>query len=155
MRLRACFLAPWAAGMGSPAGSPYHVGVGGSCIWRASRREAPTASQWTICTFRPALHSSLFTLHLALETGSPWPGFLPPAPVLSGLNKGVIIHNVKSFAFILGSSFFNAFDSICLTRSRVTPSMLPTSSNVFSRPSLKPYLSRITCCSRGFNPSII
>ena len=27
---------------------------------RASRREAPTASQWTIRPFRPALHSSLF-----------------------------------------------------------------------------------------------
>ena len=83
IRLRACFFAPWAAGMGSPAGSPYHVDVGGSCIWRASRREAPTASQWTICTFRPALHSSLFTLHLALATGLPWAGSRPPAPVLT------------------------------------------------------------------------
>ncbi|SDX36995.1 hypothetical protein SAMN05216495_1298, partial [Acidaminococcus fermentans] len=54
------FFALWEAGMGFPAGSPYHVGIGGSCIWRASRREAPTASQWTIRPFRPALHSSLF-----------------------------------------------------------------------------------------------
>lgn len=71
------FCPPGKPGTGFPAGSPYHVDVGGSCIWRASRREAPTASQWTICTFRPALHSSLFILH------SPWAGSHSPAPVLS------------------------------------------------------------------------
>ena len=47
-------------GIGSPAGVPCHVGVGGSCIWRTSRREAPTVLQWELrSTSTNALHSAL------------------------------------------------------------------------------------------------
>lgn len=54
-----------AAGTGLPLANPYAVGVKVWYKWRASRREAPTASQGVI-GFPPSplfpLHSSLFPL---------------------------------------------------------------------------------------------
>ena len=54
--------------MGLPLANPYGVGVGGTGIWRAARRAAPTASQWVIGFSSSVLCAR--TLHFSYSTNA-------------------------------------------------------------------------------------